>query len=1537
MKTKYIHNIRYCFLLLIAFPYLAFATDGGRTLTKLQNKLQKYLDTRTEETVYIKTDKPFYANGEDIWLTAFVLNAATYKPTDISDAVYVVLKDPKGNDVERIKLPMVSGVAKGDFRLKADAAGGIYTLVGYTQWMQNWGEDRFFKKEIHVQKVITPNLLLKPDFEKKAYGASDEVVTTLKVTDLENRAAAGASVKAHIAIGGNLINTLDVRCDNGGEATIKFFLPSDLTTTDGTINMVVNHKGIEESVSRTIPIVLNKIQLSFYPEGGYLINNFTSRLAFEGLNEFGKGADISGEIVDENGTQITTFDSYHSGMGAIPFTPKVGEKYYARILRPTSNTELIPLPYVTDRMGLSLIAQSNDNLTWSVYSPTSGKAILTLQVHGIMQYSQEVELEKGINQLKTPTKELQAGIAVATLFDDNGIEQSERLVFVNNQKVLNISITSDKAYYKPGEKVSLVIKTKDHNRQAIPARLSLSVVDDRLLTFADDKQDNILSSFLLSSELKGAIEEPSFYFDPDKDKASKAIDYLLLTHGWRRFTWEEVSAEIKAPIILPENRGTIAGFITNSQGKAKAGSITLVEQVGKKRIKTIETGSEGQFVFHNTDPTSDLALLTDYPNHVHIWIPPAIDKLDINKPLFDTPASLQLSATESALPDRTVSGRSISYPNGDKSVSESQQGAYHSGGGGGALMDMVVVSYGAPKFVDFHKSERIYWSTASELESLLGGQHTIIDVPIENANVGAAKVTSQNKAALYDPNSKMLMVVDGIPMNERINDNLTMTGAFAMNDLSLVGVLSSIEAVNKYGMKAVYGAIEVVTKGGGDFPRYKRPVFRKPKFNGIEVGAIDDYYHAREYYTPVKKANQAERSDFRTTIFWAGQIATNQLGVAEVSFLNNDATSAFKITAEGLNQDGLIGRATSSFSTVMPLSLDAKIPHYMNHEDRVHIPVTVKNTSNKVQECILTLKVDDNLSVVGDAIQHSQIESGRTETIYFSIASKKRNGKYPLTIELTGDCLDKIKHEIIVQDVGFPRTLSLSGNTSRDTLFTFDKVIPGSFEAKTKLNTDIFDDLLSGAQSIIKQPHGCFEQATASNYPNILAMKAMQSMNKRDDVKEMLLNEYLDRGYRLLTSYEIEGGGFEWFGRPPAHTALTACGLIQFHELNQVWKGVDANLLKRTHTFLMNQRKGDGTFNQERGKFGFSAANENITNAYITYVLAEVDTKDILPEYEHALNEALASKDMYRMALMANAAFNLGKMNDYEKLADLFCASVKGSGINKMKVEGTLVHSATGRLEATALWVVALMKSQDKYMPEITSCINYISQYRQGGGFGSTQATALCLKALTLYAEKAKSKLNDGWVDIGLNDGREVLSFEKGSIDQSFFDSNIRTGKNKLTCTPTSHKESYSYSVDLSWKVSSPEKHSNCPLVLTTKMDKTAKVNETVRLSISMENKQNKGQSMSMIEVGIPAGLSLNPIQLKELRDKDVYDFYEIFDNRLVIYYRELGPMEKKEINLDLKAEIAGSYTGGASCTYLYYRGNERYWIDGLMIEVKLN
>src|SRR5204863_236018 len=145
---------------------------------------------------------------------------------------------------------------------------------------------------------------------------------------------------------------------------------NNLSTTDGLLNVTVDYDSYTEAISRSIPIVLNKIDLQFMPEGGTMVNGITSYVAFKTLNENGKAADVKGYITDNKGNTITTFESYHFGMGKFLFTPQMGQSYKATITAPANIKQQFDMPDASNNGVVMQISKANKKITVLLLSAT---------------------------------------------------------------------------------------------------------------------------------------------------------------------------------------------------------------------------------------------------------------------------------------------------------------------------------------------------------------------------------------------------------------------------------------------------------------------------------------------------------------------------------------------------------------------------------------------------------------------------------------------------------------------------------------------------------------------------------------------------------------------------------------------------------------------------------------------------------------------------------------------------------------------------------------------------------------------------------------------------------------------------------------------------------------------------------------------------------------------------------------------------------------------------------------------------------------
>jgi len=1445
-------------------------------IKKAKSKFTTFHDKLPEDRVYMQFDKPFYKPGETIWFAAYLRNGKDFTPSEKSDILHVQLIGPKGNVEKEIKLISKNGKTVGDFSIANEAPGGLYKVKAYTNWQKNEPDTVFFEKELTVQDVVLPNLKMKLDFERKAFGPGDEVIAKVELNTNENQPLSNYNFKYVADIDGKKLLDQTSVTGNDGIMYVKFKLPETLKSNDGLLNILIDYQGQTESVSRSIPIVLNNIKFTMYPEGGDLVNGLESRLAFRALNEFGKPADVEGDVYDANNRVLTHFSSFHQGMGSFNLRPVGGQKYYVKISKPENIKEKYDLPEPMPRGYVLSTDNVNPNeLVINISTTETEELNIVGQTRGKICYATAFNAVAGSNKVIVPASNFPIGVSQFTLFDSKGIERAERLVFLNKNKQLNISIETDKEKYLPREKVHMTVTVRDERGMPMPASLSLSVVNDELLSFADDKSGNILSKMLLEDDIKGKVEEAAFYFNNKEPKADVAMDYLLMTAGWRRFTWEKIM-DNDIPNVTYQGEKTIISGTILDQYTYKPVSKAKIKVNGIDR--TIAVDEKGDFTIDNIDlsnPTN-LTLSADgyTPQNV------TVNDYSQNLKYYVTDVNHQVYYREEAMEMRGARNNNVI-------LAPQAQGA--------VVNDMVVAApmgkagNGHVKYSP-KKEKRIL-----DVEQDKGGNKLL------EAQIGKAEEKKDDKGIAVDRQKQN--------RNERRfrnnADTVMVNGIFAMDD-----------------------ANEVIGAGGTPVPA---------------IG----YYRAKQFAAPVYDKPQTDivRNDFRSTIFWNGDLNIDRTGKAVVEFYNSDDISSFRTTVEGISQDGMVGRAEKTFFTQLPFAMTVKAPVEVATEDKVSIPLTLKNNTNNTITGILNIKAPAGFKESDPVASTQTLTAGQVKVLYLDYTVLNSIGDGDLDISFNSSGLnDAFTKKIKIVAKGFPVTISFSGKeNTKEYSVDLENVVDGSITAQMTAYPSVVSDLMKGVEGILREPGGCFEQTSMSSYPNIMVMDYLKATDTKDEKLLASAEGYIDRGYKKLTSFETKEKGYEWFGGAPAHEALTAYGLMQFNDMKAVSNNVDQKMIDRTADWLMSRKDGNGGFKRNpRALDNFGGASEDITNAYIVYALTEAGYNDLDKEINTVQKKMMNNQDPYQLALLANTLFKKKQNAEAEKvLALLISKQAKDGSWTGSTASITRSGGQSLTIETTALALLAILKSPANNMVALNNGIQYLVGARSGyGAFGSTQGTILALKALTEYAKFSKHTNEDGTIEFFV-DGKKVAekaykAGDKDAIVLDGLDKFIKTGKHDLKVKYVGVKNPLPYSIAVTYNTFLPNSSKECKVNLETKLfSNNVKTGETVRLSATLKNTTNEGLPSTMAIIGIPAGLSPQPWQLKEMQEKGVFDYYEIKGNNVVCYYRQMAPSEIKNINFDLKADIAGTYDAPASSAYLYYTNEFKCWTSTGSITIR--
>ena len=1493
--------------------------------------LENFHSNNKSEKTYIHLNNVIFEPGETVFYKIYVTNADN-SPSQMSEYVYVDVLDSGNKKLETQTYLIENGSAEASFKITELLPSGIYKLKVYTNY-QNVISDSNFEKTFFVQKIVAPRVLMNLEFKKKGYGKNEICEADFELKNLENFPIKNFNFKYDVFIAGKKIDSIVSKTDNLGKALIRFKLPENLTSNDGIINVLVNYDSFQESITKSIPINLNFVDLQFLPESGNFIENQNCNIFFIAKNEFGLPLDVTGIIIDENGNKVTNFESFHDGMGKFNLFSIPNKNYFAKITSPFISEIPIILPKPISE-GFIINSIDNQENKFRIFASNGVKAkILIRNINEIFK-TIEINLTAGWNDFEINKNDLSVGIQNLSLLVDDKIV-AEKLIFANFQNGLNIEIKTEKTNYLPREKVKVNIVTKDANGKPIASNLSVSVVDNKLLTYINDKQHDILSWMLLGFEIKGKINEPNYYFDEKNEfqKRLKAIEMLINTQGWRKYNQTDLlSQKYPKTKIDPEKSSSIEGIVLNEKKQPASTKILLFTDYNK--VYETKSNQKGYFKFTKT-PFIDVAYLvieskkkkkyliknsiTEYKDFIKLI--DSISKIDLvmNLPIIKTKAKTEVANAEND--DLKVNQTSL-LSNGNE------------------LAESVVVTTGYAKKRMLSASSSIvsYRELANYSNSLNG---KLSGIQVQSASYGSSdKIIIRGYSSLYGSRSgsQPLYVVDGIPLVD--DENANFLAGLMPDNINTVTVLKDASATAVYGSIGSNGAIIITTKyknyynndtNGTILGKKRHYSFEFiHKFNAKKLSVPESFYMPR-----YKTIETYYKEDFRNCVYWNSTIHTNNEGLANFTFYNSDENTSFKILAEGISFKGDVGKSSNVFSVSEAFQTDLKVPLYATIGDKIFLPLRLKNNFDKQMKISVSLYLPKEIKSLSDS-NDFELQANESKMVYLPIEIMQFGEKLPIRVRFRGeDYRNTIEKEIDVYAKGFPVSIDISGTNDKTETFELKNIMPNSVQAGFKLFNNPFASISDGLKDMLREPGGCFEQVSSSNYPNVMALQLLNQGKLDNDFKAKALG-FLKSGYQKLKNYESKDGGFEWYGGNPGHEALTAYGLLQFNEMKEFIE-VDKDLETRTVKWLYSRKDDKGGFKLNQGRYGLSHIKYEVNNAYLVYVLSEIGEKSFENEYETAYNEAIKSQDLYRVALCALASFNLNKKDRYNELNEIFSKKINEKKFANIVAEQSIVSSYGKSLsvELVALYALSLLK-ENKITLQIINALDYINASKTSYGFGSTQATALALKAITTYAKVAKSDKLNGDITLKINDLiiDSSVKDNSGNIDIKNIQ-NINEGKNNFDLK-IKDKGKIPYLFYINYKTLLPQNSELCKVDLSAKLlQSKVKLSETARLEIEFKNKTKNVIFNPIVKIGIPGGTMVEPMQLKELINKQIVDYYEIFGSELVLYFRGLAQSETKKINLDLKAIIPGNYQAVASSAYLYYDNQNKIWNNGLELEIE--
>lgn len=493
-----------------------------------------------EKRMALTLDRPLVRPGETVWVRVWDLHAGSLDSSDPTD-VRLSLLGPGGNELVNQRLSSngagLSGGGGGTANgvlLPRSAVGGLYTLRATTTGAT-------VERPFVVATFEEPRIRKELELLRDAYGPGDDVVAALMVSSSGSGPLIDHLVKVVVQVKGRTLRVIEARTDTKGEATLRFTLPRDMRRPDAVLTVLVEEQGWSESISRDVPVVLDRVGMEWFPEGGRLVAGLPSRVYLRARDAHGEPADVAGEIVDDAGVVTASFRTAHDGLGRFALTPQPGRTYRARLIEPISTEAQYRLPSALPEgcvlRGFDDLDGVRPELRIGVWCTAERRVVVTGSLRGHALAPAMVLAgpdAPAVVHLRGET-ELDQGVARVTVLSEDLEPLAERLMYRNRGRQLQIQVVPDRPRFGPRDEVVLNVTTSDPDGAPVAADVALSVVDDRLLKHANDEHGHLLTQLHLDPYAEGGLEDPGWYFDREERLAGQGLDLVMGTYGWRRF------------------------------------------------------------------------------------------------------------------------------------------------------------------------------------------------------------------------------------------------------------------------------------------------------------------------------------------------------------------------------------------------------------------------------------------------------------------------------------------------------------------------------------------------------------------------------------------------------------------------------------------------------------------------------------------------------------------------------------------------------------------------------------------------------------------------------------------------------------------------------------------------------------------------------------------------------------------------------------------------------------------------------------------
>lgn len=1540
-----------------------------------KDHIVRSVEIKRAHTISLTTDKPVYQPGQTIHVRALILNKLSLKPYADQPLLFEIL-DSKGNKVFKKNLKSSEyGIASCDFELADEVNLGqyeIHTIINNEK----------SQKTVTVERYVLPKFKIKLKSDKPFYLPSEKLNCSIKADFFFGKPVTNARVE----VTGKTFfqEPTDIFKITGTTDSVgRFSFETDLATyfagkalpaMNSSLEMkvkVTDGSGHEEIATKKVTLAHQSINLHIFPEGNNLLhgveNIFYIMTAYPNGHPALCDLEINGTRYksDENGitvfktnvnSQSLLFDIKARDQAGLMGTFSDKMTFWNR-----GNTLILRTDKAVYHAGETLnvkILSSISSVTFFLDIMKNGQ---TIQTKILAANNGKAELAIYLLDDLCGTLKINAYAITKNIESshyrhrpDTSAVMDSRVVHVRQENHLRIGKSFDKTVYRPGDNAILDLTITDSNGIPTPSALSFAAVDEAVFYVAENHSGITEKFFFADKELLRPVYQIAFAFSPAKvlsgEDKYQNLARVLFSSEAQDINWQSL-------FLMPYTDDQELKDIS-SYPRYMRSDYTL--QVETKSAKITQAKA---FRHRHIDiPLAFLLILAalavplslfGFFTHSIFRLFRKLSLLEVNDsktqnyrtenrriyffvffvllPIVTYFTTVVVGVlrdsyfiddfTDIGLPFLVVvmiALATIVFPflcsSSAKSIHKNRKSTIRFFALSLICISLVfiIISSTAITITNIIFIDKIAFLIScvlfllSTVFYLIAGK-TSLRPPgrffSELGRSGHIVLVAGLAQTLI-----ILMFVILIPIEDVVE---TFDKTFRTYDRNIIDD-SGRGAIAFYGGMGGFGGGMMGGVGGR----------MMGGFGGGMMGGMAEYENAEE---PPRI-----REFFPETLFWRPELITDDKGHASIDIPLADSITNWKMNINAVSAVGKLGSSDVNIPVFQDFFVDVDLPVTLTRNDEVSVPIVCYNYLNQPQTIQLILQKYPWYEPLESITKTIELPPNDVASVHFHIKTRQV-GTHELTVVAKGGNLsDAIKRGIDVKSDGTEIINLQNGvlKTSVEHSFNIpEETIANSHKLLLKCYPSRFSEVLEGLDTIFRMPYGCFEQSTSVTYPNVMTLQYMKRTGQMTPQIEAKAGKFIASGYQRLLTFEVNGGGFDWFGKPPAKEKLTAYGIMQLTDISKV-HNIDQAVIQRAGMWLKSRQQNDGSWH------GFDSKKRLDNTAYIAWALTEADIHGpVLDKALDFLRQNLNEADSpYTIALVTNA-FLLNNPKDplgmqlVSKLNSKFQVQgnsmyVPSSGIGAMHSRGNCLD-----IETTALSALAILKVNPYADTSRKALIWLFEQKDIHGTWRSTQATVLSMKALIAGTDEPGSNSEiSSRVDVTVNN-RSVGSIEitadmKDLLHAKNLTSYLKQGVNKIHITQNQAVELPYSLVGTYWVPGTPtDTSSEKDLEIKINYDKDHLiVGDVLTCNLQVNKGGDSPSGMVIINLGVPPGFMVEASIFEHLVKSGIVARYEANANRYILYIRSIIPDKPLSFIYEMKALYPIRATIPSAIVYEYYQ-----------------